>query len=409
MTLIQLEATAFQDFLNQYPGSFIQSLEMAELFKKRGFTTYFLGLERDQQLQVAGLVYTLPMTGGLHMEINSGPISRNTDYLKEFYKELQEFAKKKGALQLLVKPYDTYQIFDGQGDPTSPENEHLITDLTDLGYQHDGLLTGYPGGEPDWHYVKDLSGLTPETLTKSFSKKGRPQVNKALSFGIKTKILTKDQLPLFKAVTAATSERRDYTDKSLEYYQDFYDSFGDKAQFMLATIQFQDYLDNLLADYRKLEEKLKNTDAQLQEYPDSTKHKNISRELKSQMATFETRISEAKNLVEQYGQEEVVLACALFIYLGNETAYLFSGSHPEFNRFYAPMVLQHGAMLESLKRGISTYNFLGVTGEFDGSDGVLRFKQQFNGYITRKMGTFRYYPKPWKFKLLQALKGLLGR
>ena len=39
-------------------------------------------------------------------------------------------------------------------------------------------------------------------------------------------------------------------------------------------------------------------------------------------------------------------------------------------------------------------------GVFDGSDGVLRFKQNFNGYIVRKMGTFRYYPNPLKYKSL---------
>ena len=63
-----------------------------------------------------------------------------------------------------------------------------------------------------------------------------------------------------------------------------------------------------------------------------------------------------------------------------------------FNKFYAPAVLQEYMMLETIKRGIPKYNFLGIQGIFDGSDGVLRFKQNFNGYIVRKMGTFRYYP-----------------
>ena len=44
--------------------------------------------------------------------------------------------------------------------------------LTDLGYQFDGLTTGYPGGEPDWLYYKDLTELTEKNLLKSFSKKG---------------------------------------------------------------------------------------------------------------------------------------------------------------------------------------------------------------------------------------------
>ena len=66
-------------------------------------------------------------------------------------------------------------------------------------------------------------------------------------------------------------------------------------------------------------------------------------------------------------------------------------------------------MKEAIKRNIPFYNFLGITGIFDGSDGVLRFKQNFNGYIVRKMGTFRYYPQPLKFKLLRLLKQLLRR
>ncbi|HHR8875828.1 TPA: peptidoglycan bridge formation glycyltransferase FemA/FemB family protein, partial [Streptococcus agalactiae] len=50
-----------------------------------------------------------------------------------------------------------------------------------------------------------------------------------------------------------------------------------------------------------------------------------------------------------------------------------------------------------------------IQGNFDGSDGVLRFKQNFNGYIVRKMGTFRYYPNPLKYKSIQLLKKILRR
>ena len=92
-----------------------------------------------------------------------------------------------------------------------------------------------------------------------------------------------------------------------------------------------------------------------------------------------------------------------------ESTYLFSGSYTEFNKFYAPAVLQEYMILETIKRGIPRYNFLGIQGIFDGSDGVLRFKQNFNGYIVRKMGTFRYYPRPLKYKMISLIKKLLGR
>ena len=77
--------------------SFMQTVEMADLLEKRGFDITFLGLETDGAIQVAGVLYSMPMTGGLHMEINSGPASTSTAYLSEFYKELKAYAKENGA------------------------------------------------------------------------------------------------------------------------------------------------------------------------------------------------------------------------------------------------------------------------------------------------------------------------
>ncbi|WP_423831718.1 aminoacyltransferase [Streptococcus equinus] len=389
--------------------SFMQTVEMADLLEKRGFDITFLGLEADGAIQVAGVLYSMPMTGGLHMEINSGPASTSTAYLSEFYKELKAYAKENGAFELIVKPYDTYQSFDSHGNPNDDEKPELISCLTDLGYSYDGLQTGYPGGEPDWHYVKDLSGLTPETLRKSFSKKGRPLVNKTNSFGIKVRKLNRDELYIFKEITASTSERREYTDKPLDYYEAFYDSFGDKCEFMIATINFQDYLKNVQAGHDKIAADLAVLNQKIAEGVNSAKVNKQKAQLDKQIATFDVRLKEAKELIEKHGSEDVVLAGSLFVYTPQEAVYLFSGSYTEFNKFYAPVALQEHVMTEALKRGINFYTFLGIQGIFDGSDGVLRFKQNFNGYIVRKMGTFRYYPRPMLHKAITLLKKILGR
>lgn len=389
--------------------SFMQTVEMADLLEKRGFDITFLGLETDGAIQVAGVLYSMPMTGGLHMEINSGPASTSTAYLSEFYKELKAYAKENGAFELIVKPYDTYQSFDNHGNPNDDEKSELISCLTDLGYSYDGLQTGYPGGEPDWHYVKDLSGLTPETLRKSFSKKGRPLVNKTNSFGIKVRKLTRDELHIFKEITASTSERREYTDKPLDYYEAFYDSFGDKCEFVIATINFQDYLKNMQAGHDKIAADLAVLNQKIAEGVNSAKVNKQKAQLDKQISTFDVRLKEAKELIQKHGSEDVVLAGSLFVYTPQEAVYLFSGSYTEFNKFYAPVALQEHVMMEALKRGIDFYTFLGIQGIFDGSDGVLRFKQNFNGYIVRKMGTFRYYPRPMLHKIIAIVKKILRR
>ena len=410
MTLTTISKEEFTSFANTVSHrSFIQSAEMADLLVERGNTVQFIAWKQDEQVQVAAILYSLPMTGGLHMEINSGPLYQDETMLEPFYAALKNYAKENGAIELVIKPYDTYQTFDSDGNPTSEEQTHFMETLKNLGYQHDGLTTGYPGGEGDWHYVKDMEGITEKDLLKSFSKKGKPLVKKAKSFGMKLKRLNRDELQLFKDITSSTSDRRDYLDKTLDYYQTFYDSFGDKADFMVATLNFHDYYTNLEKDQGKLAQKIEKLQKDLEVNPHSEKKQNQLREFSSQFETFEVRKKEAKEYIEKYGDQDVILAGSLFVYMLQESTYLFSGSYTEFNKFYAPAVLQEYMMLETIKRGIPRYNFLGIQGIFDGSDGVLRFKQNFNGYIVRKMGTFRYYPNPLKFKALSLIKRILGR
>ena len=410
MTLTTISKEEFTSFANTVPHrSFIQSAEMADLLVERGNTVQFIAWKEDDQVQVAAILYSLPMTGGLHMEINSGPLYQEEAMLEPFYVALKDYAKENSAIELVIKPYDTYQTFDSDGNPTSEEQTHFMDTLKNLGYQHDGLTTGYPGGEGDWHYVKDMEGITEKNLLQSFSKKGKPLVKKAKSFGIELKRLNRDELQLFKDITSSTSDRRDYQDKTLDYYQTFYDSFGDKADFMIATLNFHHYYTNLEKDQGKLAQKIEKLQKDLEVNPNSEKKQNQLREFSSQFDTFEVRKKDAKEYIEKYGDQDVNLAGSLFVYMPQESTYLFSGSYTEFNKFYAPAVLQEYMMLETIKRGIPRYNFLGIQGIFDGSDGVLRFKQNFNGYIVRKMGTFRYYPSPLKYKLISLIKKLLGR
>lgn len=96
---------------------------------------------------------------------------------------------------------------------------------------------------------------------------------KAKTFGIKLKKLKRDELSIFKEITSATSDRREYSDKSLDYYQDFYDAFGDNADFMVATLNFQDYFDHLESNQAKLRARIVKLQADLETNPKSEKNK----------------------------------------------------------------------------------------------------------------------------------------
>ena len=390
MTLTTISKEEFTSFANTVSHrSFIQSAEMADLLEKRGNTVQFIAWKQENQVQVAAILYSLPMTGGLHMEINSGPLYQKEAMLEPFYAALKDYAKENGAIELVIKPYDTYQTFDSDGNPTSEEQTHFMDTLKKLGYQHDGLTTGYPGGEPVWHYLKNVNGVDSKSLLKSFNKNCSRNITTALNYDISIRNITREEIPQFKQIIEETGKRQGFEDKSLSYYYDLYDSFGPNAEFVVAEINSTAALTHLDQKISLLNPSSKQYEQQLQKLE---KQKNIVRET---LAGKES--------------ETVPLACALIIYTPSEVTYLFGGSYTKYQKFSAAFLIQYHAMKRALQKGITLYNFLGIQGIFDGSDGVLRFKQNFNGYIVRKMGTFRYYPHPLKYKMISLIKKLLGR
>ena len=390
MTLTTISKEEFTSFANTVSHrSFIQSVEMADLLEKRGNTVQFIAWKQNDQVQVAAILYSLSMTGGLHMEINSGPLYQEETLLEPFYAALKGYAKKNGAIELVIKPYDHYQTFDSDGNPISEEQSHFLDTLKNLGYQHDGFQTGYPGGEPVWHYLKTIKEADSKSLLKSFNKNCSRNITTALNYDISIRNITREEIPQFKQIIEETGKRQGFEDKSLSYYYDLYDSFGPNAEFVVAEINSTAALAHLDQKISLLNPSAKQYEQQLQKLE---KQKNIVRET---LAGKES--------------ETVPLACALIIYTPSEVTYLFGGSYTKYQKFSAAFLIQYHAMKRALEKGITLYNFLGIQGIFDGSDGVLRFKQNFNGYIVRKMGTFRYYPHPLKYKVISLIKKLLGR
>ena len=388
MALTTLTKEEFRTYSDQVSSrSFMQSVQMGDLLEKRGARIVYLALKQEGEIQVAALVYSLPMLGGLHMELNSGPIYTQQDALPVFYAELKEYAKQNGVLELLVKPYETYQTFDSQGNPIDAEKKSMIQGLTDLGYQFDGLTRGYPNGEVSWHYIKDLQDYDAVSLLKSFNKNSIRNIQSAFDFNILIRNAEREEIPTFKKIIEETGKRQGFEDKNLDYYMKLYDMFGDKADFLIAEVNPQQSIDALNVKMGSLDKKSKQFH---QQYQALQKKKDFLTSLDNE-------------------SDNIALACALIIYTNTEATYLFGGSYAEYQKFSAPFLLQYHAMKQTMQRNIHQYNFLGIQGIFDGSDGVLRFKQNFNGYIVRKAGTFRYHPSPLKYKAIQLLKKIVGR
>ncbi|GAB2026521.1 peptidoglycan bridge formation glycyltransferase FemA/FemB family protein [Lactovum odontotermitis] len=392
----EIEQTEFEALAqNVHHLNFLQTAAMARVFKSHHYELHCFSGSENEQLKLLAVLTAVPIFGGLKYELRFGPsfVENKGEFDETLFFEFINYLKKyvqshKGLILKVI--------------PDLAFSAEFLDKMAAHDLVHTSPETGYDEGEPTWHYVKDLTGLSDaQALLKSYSKDGQYSVKRTQQFGISVRALSCEELPEFKKITEATSERRGYNDHELEYYQVFYNSFGDKAQFLVAEINFQTYTTALNDQIAKLQ-------AQIDKSTSAKKEKQ-RQEWQSQIQSQEKRLAEVAPFLQKYQDQPVILAGGLFVESEREMIYLFSGSYEEFKHFYGPFAIQHFIMAQSIEKKIPLYNFYGITGNFDGTDGVLQFKENFNGCPLRKVGSFCYYPHPAKYKLIQLVKKILRR
>ncbi|HPR34629.1 MAG TPA: peptidoglycan bridge formation glycyltransferase FemA/FemB family protein [Anaerolineaceae bacterium] len=122
----------------------------------------------------------------------------------------------------------------------------------------------------------------------------------------------------------------------------------------------------------------------------------------------------AKILIAEVENEPIA---ALILFHFNRTARYMFGMSTENSRDLMPNhLLQWEAMRLAKQLGCHTYDMWGAPEVFDESDsmwGVFRFKEGFNGTVTRTLGAWDYTTRPWLYRryteTLPKLLNLLRR
>lgn len=401
-----LDETEFGIFANQSDsGNYLQTKEMGKLKKLRGAEVFYPALKDEQNsVCVASLMTKTKLGVGYVFDIDGLELPANSELAVEFLSQLKGYIKENDGLYLTVTPNRAYGVYDYRGNLLTEKDQEIIPFFSAQQFEHEGFSQGYSSdGNPQWIYKKDLRDLSEATLVKSYNKDAKYSLNKAKSFGITTRDLSYEELPLFKEITERTSIRRNFTDKTLEYYQAVYQAYGEQAKFVVAEVNFKDYLESLEQQKQQLEQKLADIEEFLVVNPNSRKKNNQKREFSDELSTYEKRIAEGEQMLVDNG-EQVSLACALFLTGPHETVYLFSGTEEKYKKLYAPFLIQDRMLKYSVEKKIPLYNFYGIEGVFDGSDGILKFKESFNGYAEEKIGTFKVILNPGKYRMYMVLK-----
>lgn len=403
----------WNQFVDQAPdASFTQSSQQFKLLAARGKRPLLFGLVNEEnQILIGGIMRHEHVKLGEKLNLEYGPVVKDWSdrpLITAFFKALRNYAKTERYLFISVSPNVVYQRFTDAGEPLDDPNGAFIRQVEELGYQHEPFVDGMTDtAAVRWQYVKDLTDMDMPAIRKSYHKMVRQAIKKQ-KMGVRVRELKRDELPILKQIIDDTSQRLHIHSKDLDYYEKTYDLFQDRVKFVIAELDIDVYLANLEEKLAKAKAEIDKLNAKKAAGGNQGRINRQLNDLEKQAHNHQEKIEHIKALRESLHKNVIVLAGAQFMIMPQEVDYLFSGSYEEYGEFYGPHQIQDYMLEVTQKLGINRYNFLGIDGKFDGSDGVMNFKTKFNGYVEHKVGTFDLPIHPLKYKLYQTAKQILG-
>ena len=394
MKLIELTEKEFRTFLDSHPlKTFLQTPEMATLKEKSGWKKYYIGIKENDKVVAATMMLSAGNFFGKQVFYAPRGILidfENKTLLKTFIDELKIFIKKHKGYVFKMDPY--YELIERDIDGNIKENGFNHTEI--LNYLENLGFHKLPKGEQmDWLFALNIEGKTIDELKKEFRPSTRNIINKTLKSNITIRELEYNELNTFKVLTEKTSNRKNFKDRSLTYYQDMYHLFKplNELKFLIAEINFPEYIKKLESEKEMILTKL---NMPIEERANAKKVKEYETSLKS----IDKKIEEAKKISSETG-DILPLSCAMFMLYGDEIIYLFSGNDEQYMKFNAQYLFQWEMLYYAVYINYKRYNFYGISNNFDTHDkdyGIYDFKKGFNGYVIELIGelelpiTFHY-------------------
>lgn len=385
MKFTELTDEEFMSFVDTRPEkNFFQTVMMKDRIKKEGKEVYLVGVkEKGTVIGAAFIADTGHRFMGYKIfESYKGYILdyENKELLKFMTEEIKRFLKSKKVMRLIIDPYIPNVSRDMDANVVEGvDNRHIRKYLERLGYKYNE-----DGAQVKWCYCLDINGKTSDELFNDFRSSTRNNINKTNSkFKLNVRTLSREELSEFKKITSDTCDRREFLDKSLTYYEDMYDAFGDDVTFKICEIDLDTYL-------KVLTDENNNFEVKISELSDSSSNKKKKEEMRKNIENNKKKIEETKKLKEEKGSV-IPLSAAMFMLYGDEIVYLFSGSYAEYMSFCGQYRLQWEIIKYAAENGYRRYNFYGIQDVFNpkGKDyGVYEFKKGFGGYVEELIGSF---------------------
>lgn len=409
MQFCELSKEEYAIFQREHPyNNFLNGIEMMEMEALEGYETMLLGMKEKGHIACAAMVVRMPILKKFHYLY--APRGILIDYhdealLKDFIKQIKQYAKKHKDVFFLCDPYVLYKERDNEGSLVEGGFDHsyVIEALEKCGLIHQGFPVGYGNVMQGIRFMYSLNvkGKTLDEIRRAFHQQVKRSLNKALKTPLKIEEVKYEELSFLADILSHTGERKHFEARALSFYEHQYQAFKNHLKVWKVSLDCDAYLMQLQNQIQAEETKLEELNQRKQE---AVNDKILKKEkvCLENLSSAKKRYEETKKLKATYGNV-IAMSAGVFLLYGKELTYLYGGNYEQFKQYHASYALQWHAIQEAHALGFEKYNFYGISGEFgeDSHDGVYQFKKSFAGQVEELVGDFILVCRPCIYKLYE--------
>ncbi len=427
MKLVEINEKEFKKIADQNPQiTFHQTKEWANLKKSNGWIHYYISLEDDQKSKACALLLAkkIPI---INQYLFYSPRGFLIDYkdkklLETFTKQIKKFVKEKKGIFIKIDPYVPYIEHDNNGKVVENgfNNKDCHQNLTTLGYKHFGFNLMQDTLQPRWMHIIDTKNKTLDEVMEKMESKTRQILRKNEKCGIRVHEIEKEELKAFKNIMQHTSDRREFVDRPLKYYENMWKHLHDSGilKIMIAEIDFNTYKKNTTTELKEIKKELEDRINKKEKNLLKMNEKKFNQRKKQDeenIKRLEKQLEKIEEYKKEYG-EKTTLGGILFLIYGNEVLSLYGGSEAKLMQFQSAYTVHFAGIKYAVENHYNQYNFYGITGDFREENplyGLYLFKKSFGGVVVELIGEYDliinkplYYLYKLAFKTYHNLKNI---
>lgn len=389
MEFVELSEKEYRKYWeNHLLKSFLSSPEIGKLRKKNGWNVVYLGLKDNDNLVAATLLVSKKRhfnrlefyaPRGFLLDFN------DEELLTTFTKNIKDYIKKKKGYVLRIDPYVLYQQrnLDGEIVEGGWNNKKSVQNLEKLGYKKVQIKDMEQVG---WMFSLNLERKTEKDILKEMKPNTRNTIRKASKIGTTIRELDYDELDKFQSIMEKTGERKNFSIRKLDYYQDMYKLFHDKGEikYVITELNLKEYIERL--DKEQQEKK-----KELEKLNDAKYNDGKRKAINNEIASIEKRKKEAIEIRKNKNKDVITLSGSMFIMIQPEIIYLSSGNYSEYMQFNSQYLIQWDMIKYGLENNFKKHNFYGIPANINlhpKDYGIYEFKRGFNGEVEELIGEY---------------------